>query len=508
MRYDKTNRRLFLQGLGGLLVAIPVLPSLVRDAVANPNPIALNKRFFTIFSEDQLNPHHVFNIPYASLPAYTNGHRSLPITSVSEMCPDLLGPEFEAYASQLSFVRGLNLGVIGHTEAGLMGYITGHNTMGSPVIDTIDSVICRKLGLNPRDAILRLFTDSSASASFADLTNLSVTDNSNPFLIYKNRFTFQPPLPPSGDNVTRRKLVDIVFKDLKDSILVKSFYSTADKNALSDHMDFINDLQTKYGEDAQPPVVSCVEKPNTYFNRTVSMVNPASPDQYKTYVRDCALLIAEAMKCNVYKIGHFGVGSSFLGEVISNHSGSNRTWHLTYGHGNDHESLTELNAWVMKNVFKVILDSLNVEESGGRSFLQNSIIAFAPEMSEAHHQHDMLLILAGEGNGTVSAGRYWDFRDPVYKFICRSYDGVKPIYEVSTPYNRYWNSILQTFGVRPSEYEKPGDPGYGHKAHLKARVTWLPPRLADYVIANEAAYFSTVGDILPGGLFKNNLKGT
>ncbi len=524
MKIDKVNRRIFLQGVGGLLVAIPVLPSLLGKAHAQVAP--RNKRFFTLLAPSQIHHTTAFGVTEAMLAGITyNGYRSLALTNsnFNTICP-MMGDPFKPYLSKISLVRGLFQGNLGHTAAGLLGCPSSSAGFDDEfqLDKTIDLVMAEKAGLTAND-ILRLGAETNYYSMTHDgvkpatgvSRTLKFTNNGNPFLIYQNYFT-NIQATPVGNVVAKKSLVDRIQGDLTTSLLNRGFISTADKKYLQDHMDYLNDLEKTYGGTA--PVLACTPGANNFFNtrpagasNNINMVNPdlTKPADYIKFLQDSARLIVEAVKCNVFRLGNMRFYASFAPEFIGG-----EVWHLEHSHKNNMATIFNMNQWLMENLYLEIIKGLDVDEGGGSTFLDNSIIAYTPEFSENHFGHDVPLWLAGKGGGTLEAGRFWDFANPSYTYNLSHYQGANgtKMYRSGAPYNRYWNGILQSWGLVPSDYERvtgtDGNgnpiyrPGYGERDHLyTSKVTWHPPIFQNWIEANKATYFADIGKPLPG-LFK------
>src|SRR6218665_2008998 len=107
MKYNKTNRRMFLQGAGNFMLAMPFLPSLLpRESWAQA--MTPNKRFLTISGSLDLG-HNANWIPSLT-------------PNASTPRPPLYGRSLNSYLSSLNIMRGLDIGgYYGHGMAPKLG---------------------------------------------------------------------------------------------------------------------------------------------------------------------------------------------------------------------------------------------------------------------------------------------------------------------------------------------------------------------------------------------------
>lgn len=477
MKYDKMNRRLFVQGLGGLLVAMPTLPSLMEKTYAQTTA-SYNKRFFTMMTAHDFSMHDLFLNAQPHL-VQGQGFQSLDVSQNLSQYAPLLGADFQRHASKLSFIQGLNLGQLGHNTTGTMGNVAGSNKKDVLPEPTIDYIMARHRGLSV-EKILRMGTEHRSITSDGDPTHyehvsLPLSNGGNPFIIFQNHFTNLPAVPVNT-LASKKKLVDYIKEDVSNSLLRRGFLSQADKVIVQNQLDFISDIQTRYSGAAVAGPTCAV---NTQFGASLfnepagNIAGAQNIPKFNQYISDSATLIASAFKCNIFTLAnYYTTYSSVRGSMCADYDHFTWKWHDQIAHQVHPEwtsLLMEVNIWNLKNLFLNIVAQLDVPEtSDGTTFLDNSILAWASELGGVGHCNSaQALILAGKGGGTLNPGKLWDFGDSTKRAEAwyLAY-GNKHVVNSPTPYNRYWNSILQSWGMKPANYEKAGRAGYGHSSHL------------------------------------------
>ncbi len=125
-------------------------------------------------------------------------------------------------------------------------------------------------------------------------------------------------------------------------------------------------------------------------------------------------------------------------------------------HDNHAEKLEQyklINVWHVTQL-AYMLEKMNSIKEGDRTLLDNSMVLFGAGMRDgnAHNPHNLPLVLAGRGGGTISPGRHL-------------------IYEKNTPLCNLYRSMLARMGTRVEHFsdstgELPGlnDPAFQGRA--------------------------------------------
>ena len=165
MKYNRLTRRMFLQGLGGSLIPIPFLESLIpgNKAYAAGVPV---KRFISILMNYDYGHHATWfpngeaNITNLPQPSQTfvvgGGHHDIRYQSLRSFAPTssspvsrVLGTTLSPYLDSANIFRSLDmLDRLGHKNAPVLG---GYKNNGSHTlfVPTIDYILASNSKFNP-----------------------------------------------------------------------------------------------------------------------------------------------------------------------------------------------------------------------------------------------------------------------------------------------------------------------------------------------------------------------
>jgi hypothetical protein len=540
MRIDRKRRRVFLQGLGGALVSVPFLPSLFERelrAAAAPRPL----RFITVKSYSTQNIRDFY--PSRAVSGYTlrdyggdesgggNGKEdgtlalSQPLAESSGRHSNgneytgtfaplsdfadggisrILGEELNPFLDKLLLLRGLDfLPDTNHNDGGILGNFAGGSISESKdsilACETIDQVLAysskfyptvprggRSLHLSPGRS--NTFSYSRAGDPGNELTQL--TADTNPRNVFDRLFAdFVDPgeTPAVNPNL---KLVDRVLDDFR-AVQASSRLSQADRDRLEQHIDFLSEIESRIGT---PPTAGC----------TAPSAPPSIPNQgvdvgtlRESYGLMTDLLVA-AIRCDLTRIVtldvYKAIGISGGDEQGFEHScascegNPNPTdWHRAahdWDQQDQRAKVISINEWIAREVFVPLLEKLDVDEGDGSTYLDNSVVLWGNELGMNHLNYTVPTLLAGSAGGYLKTGRYIDYIDWNRSVKFSQHDGM--VIE-GVPYNRLLVTLLQAFGLSPSDYETEAGQGYGETRTLGKSADAFA---VDYD-------FDRIGDVLP-----------
>lgn len=507
MKIDSIRRRMFLQGAGGVLLALPFLPSLLARGVRAQSASG-PKRFIAVKSystqiirswypsysgngytaraydanDGKLDGTTILTQQIAETSGTHSDGKSYnakwaPLADLAQggSISQILGPAFNPFVNKLLLLRGLDfMPDTNHNQGGMLGNYNAADVKHDEVEPwpTIDQVLAysdkiypggpsgtRALHLSSGIANTFSFTDNGGTAPITQVQ--AHVDPRTAFNEAFNGFSAPTAMPAGPD--PNKKLVDRVLEDYR-SVAQGRRISAADKQTLEQHIGFLSEIQTRL--DRGPTTIAC-EAPDQPASVQANGVEVAVLEQAYSLMVD---VLVAAIRCDVTRIGTLNVwkgigrgigsGGSDLGYV---HSGLKdaQDWHERaheWDQPGSRAQVVAINSWIGAEVFARLLQGLDVEEADGKTFLDNSIVMWGNELGMNHLNWSIPTLLAGSAGGALNPGRYIDYIDWNRPVKFRQEDG--PVIE-GVPYNRLLISILQAFGLQPSDYERGGKPGYG-----------------------------------------------
>jgi hypothetical protein len=172
-------------------------------------------------------------------------------------------------------------------------------------------------------------------------------------------------------------------------------------------------------------------------------------------------IVAAAVKCGLTRIASINQSWPFVASYANYGINTEGTWHQGVAHTGNQELLSEN----LRNIFAygvlLLAQKLDVEESGGRTFLDNSLIIMTQECGgELTHQGaDYSTLTVGSAGGFFKTGQYFDLRrmDPSARWTLYG----NTMGYTGPMYNQLLAIILQSMGLPRSEFEVGGQQGYG-----------------------------------------------
>jgi hypothetical protein len=119
----------------------------------------------------------------------------------------------------------------------------------------------------------------------------------------------------------------------------------------------------------------------------------------------------------------------------------------------------------LRNVFEsVMLDlasKLDVDDGTGSTYLDSTLIHWSQECGMDTHGSDSIpIVTMGGAGGYFKTGNFVDYRNQIpaalFKYQTNAFVRYRGLL-----YNRWMGNVLQAMGLRRSEYESGGIPGYG-----------------------------------------------
>lgn len=508
MRYDRINRRMFLTGLGGAALSVPLLPSLLsREAAAQtmdiPTRFVALKTYsgapvldwYPTQAPSGYQTHNVDGTVALSRDLaeatgrHSNGNqyfgKEAPLsdfasTGVSNVFDASLNPHLDMMLlfRGLDFMPGMNHNYGGYLgNFGLNTNATGGPVAGAQINATIDHVMSRSANVYPTapagPRVLHLGSRANTS-SYApvDINDVLAIGRgaieqaqafTNPRTVFDAIFASVMPAP-STPGVSPR-LVDRVIEDYRRAMNGPRL-SADDRQKLDRHIthlveleDQVNVMMTAQCELPSPPGALDTGGEFNVDVADTTMLFDAFVD-----------IIALAMACDVTRIFTLDVtkmvvndgGDVFgMGDSENANSAGRENWHFQAHQwdANAQRWLGQGAAWVAQHVVLRLLDRLTeITERDGETLLHHSMVMWSNELSFNHLNYSIPTVMWGRGGGFLRTGRYIDYVDHDRPIRFRQHDG--SVVE-GIQFNRLLHTIMQAMGLSPSEYEREAGRGFG-----------------------------------------------
>ena len=240
----------------------------------------------------------------------------------------------------------------------------------------------------------------------------------NPKLAFERLFSTEPDAERTQRDAERKSILDFVRQDSKDLI---HKVSGNDARKLDEYFSSIRDIEQRIEAAEKFPPIQNVKFP----------APDDIPADFQEHVRLMMDLIVLAFQTDVTRIATF---------VLAN-EGSNKTYptvnvseghHNLSHHGGDEEKIAKI---LRINIFHTqqlayFLEKLDAIPEGEGTLLDHSMIVYGSGNADGnrHSHHDLPILLAGNGCGTLNSGRHIE-------------------YPKETPLNNLWLSLLNRMDV-------------------------------------------------------------
>jgi hypothetical protein len=456
MRAQLRSRRMFLQGAGGLLLAIPTLSSLLSRAeraraqtAAAPvryvqwttNHGQYDSNFWPASEYDPTDPALLGGKPVSNVKARE-------LASIPGPLSPVLGDAFDPVRAKLNLVRGLDLPVgAGYHNACVPtcgswprkeDHVPGFSYSVDSVLEQSDKIY----PVTARVPALRLTPGVSSAYKWGSFC--WTTRNGTPFKLPAYDTTEGALRAVFGDaaatadaaRANRLSLTDSVIEDYR-RVAGSPSLGASDKQLLTQYMDLLADVQRR----TEVVLPGCK--------------GPELPQQvdFDVLHKNAIDISIAAMMCGATRIVayHCYQGSPEQYDEETFHAWSHA----------DPAKHCALMIYRYKQLANLLRAMDQVREPDGRTLLDNSLVYAGNELSDpghgVKHLQNMPILLAGGAGGKLATGYYVDYA------------------------RRLMNSVLvtifQTMGLGPADYERNDVVGFG-----------------DYTGNNIGAYSTYLGD--------------
>jgi hypothetical protein len=441
MKLQVRSRRMFLRGAGGVLLAIPTLPSLLwKAARVKAQDITTPVRYVQWVTNHGVFESHFWpaSTYSPSEPASVSGDtlpnvKARSLSDIPERMSAVLSESFDPVRAKMNLIRGLDLMVgPGFHNAGVPTCASWprQDNLIPAFAHSVDSILETSTKFYPtpvRTPALRLTPGVNPAAtwgSFCWTTRagkpIRLTAYNSPQSALDEVFAGAKQVPRQDAQVATLRMVDQVKDDYRH-VSKLSALGSADRDLLSHYIDLLADVQRRMAID----VSTC---------RTPQLANQTDFDVLHKNAIDIAVA---AMLCGATRVVcyHCYQGSPSQYDESSFHAWCH----------NDKAKHRELMTYRYKQLARMLHTMDQVKEANGKTLLDNSLVYAGNELSDpAHgtrHLQNMPVILAGSAGGKLTTGNYIDYSGRLF--------------------NNLLISIFHVLGLEPTDYERGNVIGFG-----------------------------------------------
>jgi hypothetical protein len=522
------DRRLFLRGAGGALLALPILPSLFRSKVALAQAAAANKCFVHFRTPhgaiatsnmwpgdaaltDKLTYTH--ELRRGALAASVQGGNSV-ISPVLTASSSVLTP---ALVAKMNILRGLDIPIaMAHNFGAPLGYYDVDHQKPAQPTATIDQVMAYSPSFYPalgsvkkRSVVIGAPGSNSGSHGYltpgvraSGVSTSAVAGTESAQGLFDSLLAGTPSTPSAPAASPRTPVVDRVLDSYKRLRNGTRRLSTEDKLRLDQHIAAVAELQrsltTTVTAGCQVPARP---SPDNLSLRPMDGV-PEKNVQFFTMMNQ---LLAVAMNCGATRVATFSIDENNQALTFTARPAQGEDWHNNVAHtaaktADGQDLIRQFNQVFFARVYLDLVSRLDALGDGmGGTALDRSLVVWGQECGQVTHwAFSMPVVMAGSAGGALKTGSYCDYRNLAHQWGGDSGTGNESkLIWTGLVYNQWLSTIMLAMGVPPSEWADQAHPGFG------ARVSFPPdffayspgtPKTSD--VYTDAMWQKT-GEILP-----------
>ena len=270
-----------------------------------------------------------------------------------------------------------------------------------------------------------------------------LTKEINPKLAFDR--LFRPDTPGRRADAGRdRSVIDLVLDDAKR---LRKKLGRDDQAKLGEYLDSVRAVETRIEFDAKRQNETVRSDPlaekavRELGARVDAYGDPARVSErhgnHTGHVRLMLDIIALAFWTDSTRVGTFMFGNAVSSRNFSFLEGVSGAHHQISHHENDPAKLAEyqrINAWHIEQ-FAYLVGKMKAIREGEGTLLDNTMLLFGAGMRDgnAHNPHNLPIVLAGRGGGTIATGRH-------------------VVHEKNTPLANLYRSMLTRVGAPVEQF--------------------------------------------------------
>jgi hypothetical protein len=525
----KLDRRLFLRGAGGALLALPILPSLLTPREAQAQATAPSKCFVHFRT-----PHGGISTANMwpgdaalteKLP-YTHEVRRGPLTLAMSGADAAISPVLTAkataltpgLAAKMNILRGLDIPTyMAHNFGGALGYYDADKGTPKDPRATVDQLMAYSPAFYPSVDSVRQrsvaigkgsgsygYRTPGMRASGVSSSAIGATESSQG--LFDTLLAGTSSAGPSPEAM-RPAVVDRILDSYKRLRNGHKRLSQADKLRLDQHINAVAELQrrlkTSVAAGCQVPA-----RPATDNLKLRPMDGaPEKNLQFFTMINE---VLAVAMNCGATRIATFSIDENNQALTFTGRAAQGEDWHNNVAHaasssGSAADLIKSFNQVFFSGVYLDLVNRLDgFSDGAGGTLLDHSLVAWGQESGNVtHFAFSMPVVTAGAAGGAIKTGSYCDYRNLDRRLSGDSSTGSESdkLWPGLT-YNQWLTTALLAMEVPQSEWTEANHPGYGAKVAYQSQYAYFfTNRGFSAADVYSDAVWQKTGELLP---FLNN----
>lgn len=438
-------------GVGGLSMALPMLPSLIPRASADT--FKPPKRFIALAHYVGHHVPHFFPAVQADLKIDDNTYFKR-LSDIPGNMSVVFDAKFDPYRAKMNIFHGLD-----STGGG------GHNTTvplcaSTPVSDadftpkfgrSIDVLMGNSASVYPtttRFKSLRIGNDyDGGSMSFDRDTNgkgIRLPGLAGDANVFNAIFDPTNTNPAAQAAAVRHKLLVDRSYDRYKALQSNARLSAADRQRFDAHVAGMTDLQKRLLSAA-----SCTKPGFVPYSQVVPREN-----LWHNHID----AVVAAMSCDLTRVASFYIHDYKFGTDPQNYAESHGNSHDREGGGTPEAQSAEFSRFKADQVLYLLNKLAQTTEADGSSMLDNTVVLWTAELANGnfHTNSDLPVATFGAAGGALHTGYLMDFRLKPLQYIANRTDFGTPLGQA---YNRLLVTLMRSMGMAESEYRNEGDGG-------------------------------------------------
>jgi hypothetical protein len=520
------DRRLFLRGAGGALLALPLLPSLFRPRKALAQTAALPKAFVHFRTPhggistanmwpgdsaltDKLT--YTYELRRGALAAVSDGAGNGVISPVLTAPASVLTPKLVA---KMNILRGLDIPIaMAHNFGAPLGYYDVDHQRPAQPRATVDQVLAYSPAFYPslgavKKRSVAIGAPGASSGAYGYLTpgvRASGVSSSAVAGTESAQGLFDSLL--AGTTTTagapkRPPVVDRVLDSYKRLRNGSKRLSTADKLRLDEHIAAVAELQRGLEANLTSGcTVPARPSPDNLGLRPMDGV----PEKNVQFFQMMNQIIAVALNCGATRIVTYSIDENNQALTFTPRPAQGEDWHNNVAHtaaktAPGQDLIKQFNQVFFSRVYLDLVSRLDALGDGmGGTLLDHALVAWGQECGQVTHwAFSMPVITAGSAGSAIKTGSYCDYRNLAYRWGGDSGTGNESnLIWTGLIYNQWLTTVMLAMGVPQSEWAETTHPGFGAKVALPSDFFAYSPGTPKTSDVYTDAMWQKTGEILP-----------